>query len=110
MGKNILQFASLFVITFILTLAVPASNYAQDKKSSDEIKLLIGRIESLEKQVKEQDTKIAELSNELNKVQNPILAIPKMRSLNDLPKGSQPFEFNGQTYYMVPIKNTVEVK
>ena len=110
MKANFLQLSTLIVLTLLVTLATPAASYAQDKKSGDDIKALINRIDALEKKVKEQDTKIAELNNEISRLQNPMLAIPHIPNMRELPKGSKPFNFNGQTYYMVPIKNEVEVK
>ncbi|MGD1007953.1 MAG: hypothetical protein ABR980_12075 [Ignavibacteriaceae bacterium] len=110
MTKNIIQFASLIVMALILTLAIPVSTLAQGKKGDDEIKSLVNRIDALEKKVKEQDTIIANLNNKLDKINNPILAIPNIQDWNNLPKGSKPFQFNGQTYYMVPIKSSTDVK
>jgi hypothetical protein len=110
MGKKIIQFVPFIVTALILTLAVPAPNLAQDKKLNDEIKSLTSRIEALEKQIKEQDIKIEKLNNELEQFHSSMFAIPKIPNSNDLPKGSKPFQFNGQTYYMVPIKSTMDTK
>ena len=50
------------------------------------------------------------MRKKLDKINNPEIAIPNIQDLNNLRKGGNRFEFNGQTYYMVPIKDTVDVK
>jgi hypothetical protein len=110
MGKYTIQFPSIILVSFMLILAITVSTLAQDKKGDDAIKSLTSRIEALEKQVKEQGAKIAELKSKLNEIQNPMVLVPKSRGLHDFPKGGNQFQFNGQTYYMMPIKDTVNVK
>jgi len=112
MKKNIIQFSSLIFIALVLILFMSGQNPAQDKKGDEKIQPLIDRIEALEKKVKEQDTKISELNSELDKIKNsnPMFAIPNLPDLKNLPKGSKPFQFNGQTYYMVPVNVKSDVK
>ncbi|MGA7721458.1 MAG: hypothetical protein WCA84_09810 [Ignavibacteriaceae bacterium] len=110
MKYNIIQLASLFVIAFIFALSVTPPALARDKKGGDEIKSLTNRIAALEKKVNQQDSIITGMRKKLDKINNPEIAIPNIQDLNNLRKGGNRFEFNGQTYYMVPIKDTVDVK
>ena len=77
---------------------------AQDKNKEDEISNLKDKIEMLEKKLQKQEDEIAGLKKEVDDLKNkkPLLALPEIRDHNNLRKGKR-FEFNGQTYYMVPL-------
>lgn len=84
--------------------------YGQDKTNNESTAQLSKRIEWLETLVKEQQKKIESLESDIEKIkkESPMVTLPSfpnnLRDLsNKLPKGTKPFTFNGQTYYMVPL-------
>lgn len=91
------------VIIFILA----GSSFAQESANAEEIIKLKDQINKLEMKVNEQSETIKKLQKEISglKSQGPLLAIPKSGDIKSLPKGSRPFYFNGQTYYIVPLDN-----
>jgi hypothetical protein len=98
-----LLFAAAVFFSLMLT---PLLSYTAGKdniKEKDEITLLKERIDALEKTVKNQEKQITALGEKLAKLKNPLLALPKDMNPNRMPKGSKPFNFNGQEYYMVPL-------
>jgi len=112
--KHSFSFYNFAIIFSILSavLILQSSIYADDKNSDDEISKLTSRIETLEKIVSDQESKISQLTDELEKMKlvKPFLAIPQLEDSKTLPKGSTPFKFNDKTYYMVPLDNPKQVK
>ena len=99
---NLLIVTSLF-LSFILTPVV--ANAADKDKNKDEITLLKEKIEALEKKVNNQENQITALGKKLVQMKYPYLAVPKDLDTNHIPKGSRPFKFQGQQYYMIPINS-----
>jgi peptidoglycan hydrolase CwlO-like protein len=91
---------------FLSVILTPVLVNAADKdKEKDEINLLKEKIEALEKKINKQENQIGALSKKIAEMKNPYLAVPKELNPNHLPKGSKPFKYQGQQYYMVPINS-----
>lgn len=97
----------LITLTIICSFVFISSlNFAQEKgidKSGNDIKK---KVEELESKLDKQKREIDSLQTELKKLKSPkpMVAIPAPKDFKKYPKGATPFEFNGHTYYIVPLE------
>jgi hypothetical protein len=94
---------SLFFSLFLEYSAIVLFAQKQTKDESG-LKLKM-KIEELESKLEQQKHELDSLQSELKnlKSQKPLIALPAPKDFRDLPKGATPFEFNGNTYYVVLI-------
>jgi hypothetical protein len=104
---NLLIVASLLLSVILAPVVVNAADKNKDK---DEITLLKEKIAALEKKIDKQERQIASLGKKLVEMKYPYLAVPKDLDTNHIPKGSRPFIFQGQKYYMIPIESKLNEK
>ena len=92
------------IIVLVLGLFSEYDLYAQIKKKDTESDLS-KRIESLEKTVKSQQKKIESLEKEVGllKFEKPLFKIRSDSLMRINPDKGTPFNFNGRTYYMMPL-------
>ncbi len=77
--------------------APPPSEQSQIEQLKEEVASLRGRVESLEKQLKDRSLVVPRGGRE-----SPMIIRPPGRP-GPVPKDWRPFEFNGMTYYIVPV-------
>ena len=88
--KSLLGFLSFLLVTAVIIPAVPVSQESADKK-----------IENLQTQLASLELRVAGLEKHIERL---TLAIPqKFPDIQQLPKGWQRHEFNGMTYFIIPV-------
>jgi cell division protein FtsB len=97
--RLVIFFSILFSFVFISN-----GTNAQEKDSSDA--KLIDKVALLEKKIQNQQNEIESLKKDIDKLKGsqPWLAVPKIEGNEKFQKGRR-FEFNGQVYYMIPLKS-----
>jgi hypothetical protein len=77
---------------------------SQQNNNVDSVNVLKRRIEELEIKAKLQQEKIKQLEGMVGQLnqKKPFLTIPSVPNYPK-PKNGKPFEFNGETYYMLPL-------
>ena len=96
---------SYSVPILICYLILAQNSFAQNKTSRDTLEVLQKKVMELELKTKLQQEKINELEgmiDQLNK-KKPFAVFPREPKLNKRPNNAFPFEFNGNTYYFVPL-------
>ncbi len=93
-------------ISSLVGLLLLSFNYNLMAQQEDEkLAVLQKKVDSLSEIVVAQQKEIADLKEELGKLKKgfPFSVKPLDPKSNSNPSGAVPFEFNGQTYYIVPI-------
>ena len=98
---------TILVIFLCILLASFSWSHAEIEKDEEVIK----QVEKLTKQVEMLEKRIKSLEKQIQSVDRMRIEIPKtFPKLQKLPKGWREHEFNGLTYYIVPLSNESKKK
>ncbi|MDR3610562.1 MAG: hypothetical protein P4L27_08375 [Ignavibacteriaceae bacterium] len=101
---NYLLISALFLSFILFPVLLNAADNDKNK-DNDEITQLKAKVDELEKTVQKQEKQISALSEKYGKLLKSYYAWPKGNDPKNLPKGSKPFKYLGQEYYMIPVNS-----
>jgi len=97
------------ILVIFLCILISSFSWSQAEIEKDED--VIKQVEKLTNQVEMLEKRIKSLEKQLQSVDRMRIEIPKtFPKLQKLPKGWREHEFNGLTYYIVPLSKEIKKK